>query len=130
MPTRIVPRMLRCHRPKPAAASAAQGRGSRSGALASLAANIIGMGLGPTLTGYASDRFAERAFTGAGNFLAVCPGGKAPAGAAEALGQACDAAAAYGIRGALLCVSLLYAWAAIHYFLLGRTLGAESYKGA
>jgi predicted MFS family arabinose efflux permease len=101
---------------------------SRATAIAvySLVANLIGQGLGPTLAGLASDRIAGGSFTGAGQYLTACPGGKAPPGSADMLVQACDAAAAGGIRGALLIVSFLYAWAAFHYYMVGRTLAKES----
>lgn len=101
---------------------------SRATAIAvySLAANLIGTGFGPTVTGYLSDRFARGHF-GGGDYLALCPGGKAPAGAPGSLGQACEAAGAYGLSWALAIVSLLFAWAAVHYFLLGRTIREESH---
>ncbi|HWL46697.1 MAG TPA: hypothetical protein VNQ31_03185, partial [Sphingomonadaceae bacterium] len=95
-------------------------------AIYSLAPNLIGMGLGPTLAGLASDMFAQRSFTG-GVYLAACPGGIAPPGAPAGLADACATAAAHGIRGALALVSCLYLWAAIHYFFVGRTLREESY---
>ena len=98
-------------------------------AVYSLSPNLIGMGLGPTLAGLASDLFAKGAFM-AGDYAAACPGGIAPTGAPAALADACAAASAHGIKAALLLVSALYLWAALHYALLGRTLRADSYRPA
>ncbi len=100
---------------------------SRATAIAvySLAANLIGTGFGPTVTGFISDRFARAHFTG-GDFAAMCPGGRATAGADSALTQACGAAGAYGLSWALAIVSLLFVWAAMHYVLVGRTIREDS----
>ena len=93
-----------------------------------LVSGLIGAGLGPTVLGIASDFFASRAFA-AGDFIASCPGGRAPAGAARALDGACRAASADGLREALMAVQIVFLWAAAHYFLAARHLragGADS----
>jgi predicted MFS family arabinose efflux permease len=104
---------------------------SRATAIAvySLAASIIGSGFGPTLTGLASDLFAQGAFP-AGDFAGSCPGGIAPAAASAALASECSAAAAHGVRSALLLVSCLYVWSAFHYYMVGRTLKEDSLQPA
>ncbi len=82
---------------------------------------LVGIGLGPTIVGVLSDRFASGAFA-LGAFEASCPGGAAPAGAAHALAAACGNASAAGLRDALMVMSLLGVWAALHYALAARHL--------
>ncbi len=84
----------------------------------------MGIGLGPTLLGFLSDQFAHNAFT-AGHYAAMCPNGVAMAGAASDLVEACKSASATGIKNALIAVSLLFVWAAAHYMLAARNLGAD-----
>ncbi len=87
----------------------------------SLVLGLAGIGLGPTLVGILSDRFAAQAFP-LGAFKLACPGGVAPAASAHALATACSAASAAGLRHALMVMSLLGLWAAVHYALAGRNL--------
>lgn len=87
----------------------------------SLVLGLVGIGLGPTIVGFLSDQFAMRAF-GLGAFKAMCPGGAAPHGSPQALVAACGNASAVGIRDALMVMSLLSLWAALHYLLAGRDL--------
>jgi predicted MFS family arabinose efflux permease len=87
----------------------------------SLVLGLVGIGLGPTIVGVLSDRFASGAFA-PGAFGASCPGGAAPAGAAHALAAACGNASAVGLRDALMVMSLLGVWAALHYALAARHL--------
>ena len=82
---------------------------------------LIGAGLGPWVVGLASDFFAARAF-GAGDFIALCPGGRAPAGSAVGLDEACRAASTTGLRHALMSVLVFFVWASIHFLLAARTL--------
>ncbi len=82
---------------------------------------LVGIGLGPTLVGVLSDQFAAHAF-GLGAFKSMCPGGVAPHGAPQALLTACGNASAMGLREALMVMSLLSLWAALHYLLAGRDL--------
>ncbi len=87
----------------------------------SLVLGLVGIGLGPTIVGFLSSRFAAQAFT-LGAFKASCPGEAAPVGASHALATACSAASATGLRHALMVMSLLGLWAAIHYALAARDL--------
>ena len=87
----------------------------------SVVLGLVGIGLGPTLMGTLSDAFANRAFS-LGSFVAACPGGAAPADAAAHLKEACAVASAAGIRHALVVVSMLFAWAGVHYLLAARSL--------
>ncbi|HTW38858.1 MAG TPA: MFS transporter [Steroidobacteraceae bacterium] len=87
----------------------------------SLVLGLAGIGLGPTLVGFLSDRFGAQAFS-LGAYSASCPGDLAPPGSPPALVSACAAASAAGIRHALMVMSLLGLWAALHYLLAARNL--------
>jgi MFS family permease len=82
-------------------------------ALLYLAVNLFGMGLGPPVTGFLSDRIARAAL---GDDVQRC------AGAARAVDAVCKSAAATGVRWALVLSTLAFVWAAIHYLLAARTL--------
>jgi predicted MFS family arabinose efflux permease len=82
---------------------------------------LVGIGLGPTLVGILSDRFARSAFT-VGDFVASCPRGRPLTGALNAHLQACADASAIGLRHALMLMSLTFIWASIHYYYASRTL--------
>jgi len=83
--------------------------------------SLVGIGIGPTLAGNLSDRFAQRAFA-LGDYVSSCPGGAALASEAARLGDACARASAQGLQQAMVVVSLLFAWAGLHYVLASRTL--------
>ena len=90
-----------------------------SGFIVSLVISVIGMGIGPTLIGILSDRFANFVF-GAGNFAQMCPGGEARFGASTSLSHACADASAAGVRYALIAMMLPLIWASLHYLLASR----------
>jgi len=92
-----------------------------SGFVVSLVLGLVGIGFGPTIVGFLSDRFASGAFT-LGSFATACPGGAAPPQATQALAAACGDASAAGLRDALMVMSLLGLWAALHYALAARHL--------
>lgn len=83
-------------------------------AILSLLMSIIGMTTGPIVTGWLSDLFAARAFTG-GDYSTLCP----------AAGDACRVASAHGIKMALIIIVTLFWWAALHFFLAARTVRGE-----
>jgi predicted MFS family arabinose efflux permease len=85
---------------------------------------LVGTGLGPTIVGIISDLAAHHSF-GAGDFAVQCPGGAGRPGTEAALGGACAAASAYGIRFAMAAVVFLLLWGSLHYFLAARTLRAD-----
>ena len=76
--------------------------GARATAIAIflLAGTVVGVGLGPVAAGYASDVFATRAF-GSPDFISLCPGGEAMAGADADLAARCMSASATGLKSAL-----------------------------
>jgi predicted MFS family arabinose efflux permease len=92
--------------------------------LVSLVLSLVGIGVGPTLTGVLSDLYASGAFT-SGDYMHVCPGGKAVPGAAAQLVAACAQSSATGLRRALMTLSLMFVWAGVHYFLAARTVTGD-----
>ena len=86
-------------------------------ALMFLIINLVGLGLGPPLIGFISDRVAAGAF-GAG-FAERCTL-RLPVSADAA---ACADASAEGLTAGLVAVSLLLIWASVHLWLAGVRLG-------
>jgi predicted MFS family arabinose efflux permease len=89
-------------------------------ALHSALSNIISLGLGATLTGLASDFFANRAFAaagGVGQYAASC----SPRPAAT-VAEICASASATGVRHALIAISIFLLWGALHFLLAARSL--------
>jgi hypothetical protein len=79
--------------------------------------NLIG--LGPVLVGTVSDRAAALRFgTSSNHYSTAC---RSPAAGIEA---ACQAASAHGITVALIFVSTLLSWTAVHFWLAGRRMAA------
>ncbi len=86
--------------------------------LASLVLGLVGVGLGPTVVGFMSDFFAQRAFT-SGDFKSVCPGGRA---ILPGLSDACSNASALGVKHAVMTVALVCLWSAVHFLIASRHL--------
>ena len=87
-------------------------------ALLYLAVNLFGLGIGPTFTGFLSDKLAATAFAG-GSYSEQCTLGTATSTATDAL---CRSATADGLRWALIACTLTFPWAAVHYLIASRTL--------
>lgn len=85
-------------------------------ALLTLTMSVLGMTVGPILTGWLSDLFAARSF--AGDYAAACQGQAAAA-------ELCRAASSQGLRQALIAVVSLYALAGVHFLLAARSLRRE-----
>ncbi|HTV77964.1 MAG TPA: MFS transporter [Steroidobacteraceae bacterium] len=105
-------------------------RASSAFVVSGLVMGLVGIGLGPTLVGVLSDHLATAQFA---DYLASCPGGRAPPGSLAVLADSCRNAAAAGIRHALIIMALLCVWSAVHYALAARTLRADldrHYEGA
>ncbi len=95
-------------------------------ALSAMFITLLGAGLGPTVLGFASDRIAQRLYTG-GDFFAECPGGRALGDPGSAVDLACRAASGDGLRYALIVMLAVFVWASYHYFRSARTLQADLY---
>ncbi|MEO6339438.1 MAG: hypothetical protein ABIO39_05325, partial [Caulobacteraceae bacterium] len=79
-------------------------------AIYQLIVNLVGLGFGPMVIGYASDRIAAMSY-----------GGPLPAKCmAVAADVACRTALADGLRYSFILTSALFVWASLHYFLAGR----------
>jgi predicted MFS family arabinose efflux permease len=94
-------------------------RASSAFVMSGLVLGLVGIGVGPTLVGFLSDRFGSHVFPA---YMASCPGGRAPHGALPALAESCRSAGATGVRQALMVMALLCLWSAVHYLLAARTL--------
>lgn len=96
--------------------------------LFSFAMILIGAGLGPVVAGALSDHFAAVAF--GGDFAGACPGGRAAAGAAAAIGQACHDASARGLTKALIVSQSVMPVGALCYALAALTFRRDTYVPA
>jgi len=83
---------------------------------------LLGAGLGPTIAGLASDRIARSLFAGS-DYGAQCRAGPAPE-PGGLLDLACQDAAATGMRGTLIAMTLFFIWGALHFLLASRTIDA------
>ncbi|WP_293969906.1 MFS transporter [Sphingomonas sp.] len=90
-------------------------------AILSVIFNLIGTGLGPVFVGWLNDLYASQAFA-LGDYATLCAGGHSAAGASAATAHACASAAAYSSRWAIITTALAYPWAALHFYLAGRSL--------
>ncbi len=86
-------------------------------AVLTLTMSIVGMTLGPIVTGLLSDRFAAGAFSG--DYAAVCPG------AGTAMAAACQTASSHGLRTALITVCAMYALAGLAFLRAAGSLTTE-----
>jgi predicted MFS family arabinose efflux permease len=82
---------------------------------------IIGSGLGPPFVGWMSDGYAGIRFAGT-SYLAQCPGGRAAPGAVPRLENLCAAAAAEGLKLALMTAVGVFFVAGACYLLAARTI--------
>jgi predicted MFS family arabinose efflux permease len=96
-------------------------------AIVALVVGVLSAGLGPTIAGMLSDRFAADGFA-TGDFFVQCPGGRGGDGAGTALDLACLAASTDGLRLAMLSILGFFAWAALHYWFAGKHLEGDLYQ--
>lgn len=89
-------------------------------AVMALVSGIVGMIVGPTVTGWMSDHFSQKAFAG-GDYDTLC----AAVAKGTALADSCRIASADGLRTALVIIVSLYVWAGLHYFLASRSVKRE-----
>lgn len=100
--------------------------GSRATAVAIflLAGTLLGVGFGPVAAGLASDMFAQGQFA-MGDFLTLCPGGKASPDATVQLATACAHASAAGLTSALTISPLPLLLSCALYLYASRSLRAD-----
>ncbi len=91
--------------------------------------NVVALGGGALFTGWLIDRFAQIDFHSAAihaiSFRAQCPAGQARESEPEVIRWLCRSTLARASREGIIVTVLLYAWAAIHYFLGARGLEKE-----
>lgn len=85
--------------------------------------NILGYGLGPPIIGYLSTvlKSWQLSDSGINVSLEICRN-VAGVPLSEAQKTACDSADAVGLQWSIIIFVCLYAWAALHYLIAGRTL--------
>ncbi|MBO9581453.1 MAG: MFS transporter [Sphingobium sp.] len=88
---------------------------------------LVGYGGGPTFVGWMSDRFAASAFQG-GDYLTQCQATAHGARVVDALHQACAAAAAAGVRSALMSAVCVFFVAGTMFLFAARTLRRDFYS--
>jgi predicted MFS family arabinose efflux permease len=89
-------------------------------AITLLVVNIIGLGLGPPAMGFLSTFLKSMYLSGSDLNLTLEACKAADLG--EAASAACSSANARGLQTAIIAFCCLYAWAALHYMLAGRTM--------
>ncbi|WP_240975158.1 spinster family MFS transporter [Paraburkholderia aromaticivorans] len=99
---------------------------ARAAAFVLLLVSFVGQGGGPAVVGFLSDKFSASLFT-EGNYRLMCgtphvTGGHGVSAFHGALVEACADASATGIRYAMLSITVVLAWSALHYFLASRTM--------
>ncbi|TKB45313.1 spinster family MFS transporter [Thalassotalea mangrovi] len=101
-------------------------------ALFFFAVNLIGLGLGPWVTGLVIDAFTQWQFSASGavNFIDSCPGGIAAADASASMQQQCSSASALGTRYGIVAMLFVFVWAAGHYFIAARFLKKSVTEGS
>ncbi len=103
-----------------------------SAALLLFIVNLLGLGVGPPLSGWMIDNFSEWLFhaqatvAATGSFVELCPGGIGAEGGGAALDAQCRAAVAEGTRYGILVTLGFYLWGALHYFASALTLPRET----
>ncbi len=91
---------------------------------------LIGQSLGPLASGLAIDLLASELFdySTIKGFLAACPGGVAPAGAAGELDLACRTALVDATQAVMIGFLALKIWPAFHFHLAAKHLGKGKLK--
>lgn len=82
--------------------------------------NMIGYALGPTFVGMVSDAMANRLLQPDGLSLELCRT------AVDAAKTTCAAGSAKGLQYAMMIGVCFFAWAAIHFLMVGRTLKRDT----
>lgn len=87
-------------------------------ALIMLGSAVLGMSFGPPIVGLLSDTFAAAAF--GGDYAGTCAKG--------AVLAECRVAAGIGIQKALMWMSPVFLWAALHYVFVARALAPKAVR--
>ena len=88
-----------------------------------LGITFCGTGLGGPIAGAVSDFAASGLLPDSWGHLAqACPGGRAPAGAADIVVTTCQAASAAGVKAAVLAASGIFGLGSLLFFLASRSI--------
>jgi len=90
-------------------------------ALVILVINLIGYGLGPPVMGALSDYFAGQNLAALGLAPSLCEG-------AAARAAPCALPLAQGLKSAIITITCLMFWSALHFWLAGRTLQRDRHN--
>ncbi len=91
-------------------------------AIMMLILTLVGFGLGPPMVGAIADYYSAQLAAEAGLTMQQCTAQPATAG--------CAVIGAAGLRAGLIVALLFALWAALHFWLVGRSYGADKYEQA
>jgi MFS family permease len=102
-----------------------------SAALLLLAVNLIGLGIGPPLTGWLIDTFSELQFhaVSIADFFDSCPGGLGAANGGVELDRLCRTSVAQGTQYGILAALAFYLWGAVHYLASAAAIARRPGNG-
>ena len=89
-------------------------------AIVMLVLTLVGFGFGPPMVGAIADYYSAHLATEAGVTMQLCTANPATAG--------CAAIGAAGLRAGLIVALLFALWAALHFWLVGRSYGEDRYE--
>jgi MFS family permease len=88
-------------------------------AIAMLTITLVGFGIGPPMAGAIADYYSAQLAADAGLNFQLCATQPALAGCAEVGGA--------GLRAGLIVALMFFVWAALHFWLIGRTYQQDRY---
>jgi MFS family permease len=102
-----------------------------SAALLLFAVNLVGLGIGPPLTGWLIDTFSESQFhaVSLADFFRSCPGGLGAASGGIELDRLCRASVAQGTQYGILVTLTFYLWGALHYLTSAAAIARQHDSG-
>jgi len=84
-----------------------------------LTITLVGFGIGPPMAGAIADYYSAQLAADAGLNFQLCATQPALAGCAEVGGA--------GLRAGLIVALMFFVWAALHFWLIGRTYQQDRY---
>ena len=89
-------------------------------AIVMLVLTLVGFGFGPPMVGAIADYYSAQLAAGAGVTMQLCTANPATAG--------CAGIGAAGLRAGLIVALLFALWAALHFWLVGRSYSEDRYE--
>jgi MFS family permease len=86
--------------------------------------NILGMGVGPPISGWFIDTYSASIFSSyeVGTLVQMCPGGIGYEGSSAEIDMLCRSSVAQGTQWGILTTLGFFLWGALHYFASAMTL--------